>query len=104
MIFRVARRFAAVGFNYEQKTLQKLVDIKLVSQAAVSSLKLEKLEGLSNTTFKISEGTAQALRKPITFKWYKNTFSMFVSRDLEIEIITKLAERGEHPKILHSDK
>lgn len=61
---------------------------------------LVPMSGLSNLTFKV---TCKSLPQPIVFKWYKDTFNMFVNRQLETEIVTLEAKAGRHPKVLYSD-
>lgn len=95
MILRRLARFCnSKTSSAEHRAINKLVELGVVSPTAASTLVLKQLDGLSNTTFKVSQEDHQQLAKPLTFKWYKNTFSMFVNRELETEIICALAAKG----------
>lgn len=87
MIYRLASRYCNFRSTVEQHAIDKFIKIGLVPSAAAATLEFKKLDGLSNTTFKVSEAKKQYLPTPVTFKLYKNTFSMFVNRDLEAEIV-----------------
>jgi hypothetical protein len=69
-------------------TIKKLNQIGILSSDTTGQVALKQMHGLSNTTFKVTHPDKGIMAKPLVFKWYKNTFPMFVNRALELEIIT----------------
>lgn len=85
-------------FKSLQSVADKLQQIGIVQPS--EQLSMVSMNGLSNLTYKV---TSNELGRTVVFKWYKDTFNMFVNRKLETEIVKIEAAAGRHPNIIYSD-